>query len=71
MHDLRYAARALARTPAVVFVTVTCLALAIGVNTTLFSVFNAIVLQEPTAREPDRLVRIEPGNGNQISYLRV
>ena len=69
MNDLRYAARALARTPAVVLVTVTCLALAIGVNTTLFSVFNAVVLQEPTARQPDRLVRIEPGNGNQISYL--
>ena len=62
MNDLRYATRALATTPAVVFVTAACLGLAIGVNTTLFSVFNAIVLQKPTAREPDRLVR------NQISY---
>jgi predicted permease len=69
LNDVRYAARSLARTPAVVFVTVTCLALAIGVNTTLFSLFNAVLLQEPSAREPDRLVRIEPGNGNQISYL--
>ena len=48
---------------------VLCLSIGIGVNTTLFTLFNATVLQGPTAREPRRLVQIEPGNGDQISYL--
>ncbi len=44
------------------------LGLGIGVNTTLFNLFNLMVLAKPTATAPERLVRIEPGNGNDISY---
>jgi putative ABC transport system permease protein len=69
VRDVRYAARTLARSPGLVIVTVLCLGLGIGVNATIFNLFNAAVLQEPTAREPQRLVRIEPGNSDQISYL--
>src|ERR1017187_5995215 len=69
IQDLSYAARSLRKTPGLVAVVVVTLALGIGVNTTLFNLLNSIVLAPPTAVEPDRLVRIEPGNGNHISYL--
>jgi hypothetical protein len=39
-HDLRAALRALARQPTYAAVTILVLALAIGANTTVFSVFN-------------------------------
>jgi putative ABC transport system permease protein len=52
----------------VLVVAVLSLALGIGVNTTLYGVFRSVFLQAPTAAEPARLVRIEPGNGNRISY---
>lgn len=67
--EIRYAVRTLGRTPGVLIVLVLCLGVGIGANTTLFTLFNATVLQGPTAREPRRLVQIEPGNGDQISYL--
>ena len=69
VRDLRYGARNLLRTPGVLVVLVSCLSVGIGVNTTLFSLFDAAILQGATAREPERLVQIEPGNGDQISYL--
>ena len=66
--DVRYACRTLAKSPGVLAVLVLCLGLGIGVNTTLFTLFNLTILQGPTARDADRLVQIEPGNGDQISY---
>jgi predicted permease len=67
--DLRYAVRTLRGNPGLVTVLVLCLGLGIGLNATIFGVLNGALLQGPTAVEPDRLVRIEPGNGDQISYL--
>jgi putative ABC transport system permease protein len=69
VRDVQYAARGLLRTPGVVVVLVVCLSVGIGVNTTLFALFNSAMLQGATAREPGRLVQIEPGNGDQISFL--
>ena len=69
VRDFRYAVRTLRKTPGLVALVVLCLGLGIGVNTTLFSLFNSLLLKEPTAHEPERLVHIEPGNGDQISYL--
>jgi putative ABC transport system permease protein len=66
--DLRYAVRTLRKSPGLVAVVVLCLGLGIGVNTTIFSLFNAALLTPPTGRDPDRLVQIEPGNSDQISY---
>jgi putative ABC transport system permease protein len=66
--DLRYALATLRRESGVVAVLVACLGLGIGVNATVFGIFNAALLQSPTAIEPDRIVRIEPGNGDKISY---
>ncbi len=66
--EIRYAARSLRRNPGLVAVATLSLGLGIGVNTVLYSVFQAVFLQVPTATEPDRLARVEPGNGNLISY---
>ena len=51
-----------------VALVVLCLGLGIGVNTTLFSLFNAVLLKGPTARDPQRLVHIKPGNGDPVHY---
>jgi putative ABC transport system permease protein len=67
-NDLRYAIRTLQKSPGLVAVVVVCLGLGIGVNTTIFSLFNAALLTGPTGRDPERLVQVEPGNGDQISY---
>ena len=66
--DLPYALRMLRNNPGFTAVAVMTLAFGIGVNTVLFSVFNAILLQQPSSWRPERLVYIEAGNGNQLSY---
>ena len=56
--DLRGALRALARQPMYAAVTVLVLALAIGANTTVFSVFNAFFLRPLPYPDDDRLVLV-------------
>ena len=65
IQDLIYAARSLRKAPGLVAVVVLTLALGIGVNTTVFNVLNLMLLAPPTAVEPDRLVRIEPGTATR------
>src|SRR5260370_14708489 len=68
LQDLRYAARALRASPGLVAVAVLSLGVGIGVNTTLFSVFNAVFLHQVSASDPAHLWRIWFGGGNKISY---
>jgi predicted permease len=56
--DFRFAFRQLAKNPGFATVAALTLALGIGVNTTMFSVLNALVLRASPAREPARLVSI-------------
>jgi predicted permease len=56
--DLRYALRALARRPMYAAVTVLVLAIAIGANTTVFSVLNGLFLRPLPYPESDRLVMV-------------
>jgi predicted permease len=55
LFDLRFALRQILRNPGFTAVALATLALGIGVNTTMFSVLNALVLQESATRESDRL----------------
>jgi macrolide transport system ATP-binding/permease protein len=59
LQDLRYGFRGLVRNPGFTTVATLALALGIGVNTTLFSVYDAVALKPLPVRDPDRVVRIE------------
>ena len=65
--DLRYALRMLAKNPGFTAVAVITLALGIGVNTTLFTAFNAVALKPLPVRDPYNVVRLERWfeNGSQ------
>jgi len=56
--DVRYSFRVLARSPGFTAAVVLTLALSIGANTALFSLFNALVLRPLAVREPQRLAVI-------------
>jgi predicted permease len=70
--DLSYAVRLMRRSPGVVAVTVLGLGLAIGVNTSVFSLVNAIVFQPTGIVDPASTVRIlrkyQNGVGTSWSY---
>jgi macrolide transport system ATP-binding/permease protein len=57
--DLRYGIRSLAHSPGFALTAVITLALGIGVNTTLFVAYNALVLKPLPVAEPDRVLRWE------------
>jgi predicted permease len=60
--DLRYAARALGRAPGFAAAAVLTLALGIGVNVAMFSLFEQILLRPLPVAEPERLVNLSsPG----------
>jgi predicted permease len=62
--DLRYAARAFRRNPGFAATAIVCLALAVGANTTMFSLAVEILMGEPSCRDPQSLVRLSvAGNG--------
>jgi predicted permease len=62
MQDLRYATRALVRRPLVTSVAVLSLALGIGVNTAIFSLFDRLILRRLPVPSPDEIVLVtSPG----------
>lgn len=68
--DIRYALRSFTRRPLYAVVTVTVLALAIGANTTVFSVFNGLFLRPLPYPDDERLVSVYntyPGLGLEFA----
>jgi len=77
LQDLRYAARTLVKSPGFAALTIVCLALGIGVNSTIFSVVDTVAIRPLPFRDPERLVSLHTThqvNGidrGAVSYLDV
>ncbi len=70
MRDLRSALRALGKSPFITTVAVLSLALGIGANAAIFSLFDQMLLRSLPVREPERLVNLSapgPKPGSQSS----
>ena len=75
LQDVRYAWRSLTKTPGFTAIAVACLALGIGINTTIFSVVDGVMLQPYPYQDADGIVVINGRNQRlhvnraSISYL--
>src|SRR5215210_7802932 len=58
MRDIRYAIRALSRTPMVTITALLIMALGIGATTAIFSVANTVVFRPLPFADPERLVQL-------------
>lgn len=67
--DLRYAFRTFLRQPGFTIVAAMSLALGIGLNTTIFSVVNAVLLKDLAVEEPERLVEIYTSLTEEFPHL--
>ncbi len=59
--DIRIAVRGLRKNPVFAFVVIGTLALGIGANTALFSIFNGLILRPLPVRDPGRLALLTEG----------
>jgi putative ABC transport system permease protein len=68
MHDIRLALRLFRKSPGFTFLAVLCLALGIGVNTSIFSLLDSVYLRPLPVGNADRLVVLSRGGSPMFSY---
>src|ERR1700722_7626447 len=66
MNEIVQAARGLRNSPALATIAIASLALGIGANVTIYSVVREMILDDISARQPDRLARVDA----QVSYAQ-
>ena len=66
--DLRYTFRSLGRQPLLVVAATVSIAVAVGANTTIFSLASELLFATPSAKDAGRLVRIRISGGSHVSY---
>ena len=64
--DIIHAARGLCKSPALAAIAIASIALGIGANVTIYSVVRELILDDISARQPDRLARVDA----QVSYAQ-
>jgi predicted permease len=67
--DVRYALRTLLHKPGFTLVAVASLALGIGLNTTIFSVVNSVLLKKMPVKDPERLIEFYSNLSEEMPYL--
>jgi putative ABC transport system permease protein len=69
MHDVRYGARLLRRTPGFTALAVTVLALGIGATTGIYSVVDGLLIRQLPYRDPERIVLLFEAPTNNRTAL--
>src|SRR5262249_22801716 len=69
LRDLRYAVRALRKTPAFTLIAIFILVLGIGANAAIYSLVDAVLLRKFPYKDPDHLVMIWEKNPQLGSYV--
>jgi putative ABC transport system permease protein len=67
--DVRYALRAMRRSPAFSIVAVASLAIAIGANTAIYSLIDAVVLRSLPVPHPEELVQVTMSDTDESGYF--
>jgi macrolide transport system ATP-binding/permease protein len=66
--DLRFAFRQMAAKPLLYVLAIVSLALGVGVNSSMFSIVDAVLLHGMPARSPDRLVAVYTSGSDGLRY---